>query len=46
MDVKPANVTWFVEIMRTDDDVLDSLLNVIEWVHHNVAAVRAVTLGP
>lgn len=46
MNVEADYVAWFIEIMRADESALDSMLNVLEWVHQNVAPIRAVSLGP
>jgi hypothetical protein len=45
MLVEPDYVVWFIDLMRTDDAALESLLNVLEWVHQRVASIRAVTFG-
>ncbi|WP_320231426.1 hypothetical protein [Mesorhizobium montanum] len=46
MNVEADYVAWFIKIMRADESALDSLLNVLEWVHQNVAPIRSVSLGP
>ncbi|MER8528443.1 MULTISPECIES: hypothetical protein [unclassified Mesorhizobium] len=46
MNVEADYIAWFIEIMRTDESALDSLLNLLEWVHQNVAPIRTVSLGP
>ncbi|AZO71122.1 hypothetical protein [Mesorhizobium sp. M1D.F.Ca.ET.043.01.1.1] len=46
MNIEADYVAWFIEAIRADESALDSLLNVLEWIHQNVAPIRSVSLGP
>jgi hypothetical protein len=46
MDVSPGRIIWFIEIMRCNESALDGLLNLLEWVHQNVARISRVEIGP
>jgi|GEM_PF-5393035 len=46
MDVSPERITWFIEVLRCSESALDGIANVLEWVHHKVAPIRRVEIGP
>jgi hypothetical protein len=46
MELSPARIVWFIEIMRCSENALDGFFNVLEWVHQNIARIKSVELGP
>jgi hypothetical protein len=46
MEVSADRIIWFIDAMRCNESALDALLNVLEWVHQNIAPVSDVEVGP
>jgi len=46
MDISSDRIIWFIEIMRCNENALDGLLNLLEWVHQKAAPITRVEIGP
>jgi hypothetical protein len=46
MNVSPRQIIWYIEVMRCNEDALNGLINLLEWVHAKIAPIEAVEVGP
>ncbi|MER9028509.1 hypothetical protein [Mesorhizobium sp. LNJC405B00] len=45
IDIEPDSLIWYVDRFRTQMEALDSLLNIFEWLHHNIFRIKEVTIS-
>jgi hypothetical protein len=46
MSISPNRIVWYIEVMRCNEDAFNGLINVLEWVHLNIAGIESVEVGP